>query len=78
MASKPLLQARVTTSTEHAEASLDTLTHLARRLLGDDVTCRTQTRHADRAGYVRVYLTVTREEERLCHESQGSARTADT
>lgn len=78
MAATPLLRARVTISAEHAKPSLDALTQLARQLLGDNVTCRTQTRRADRVGYVQVYLTVTREEERLCRESRGSVQTAGT
>lgn len=64
MANTPLLQARITTTPDHAQALITELTRHARTLLGDDVNYRTQTRHADRIGYVRVYLTATRREDR--------------
>jgi hypothetical protein len=64
MATTPILQARITTTDTHAQALIAELTRHARQLLGDDVTYRTQTRHADRIGYVRVYLTATRKEDR--------------
>lgn len=65
MATTPLLQARIITTTDHAQALADHLTRHARNLFGDNATYRTQTRHADRIGYVRVYLTVTGKEGRL-------------
>ncbi|MFC0528210.1 hypothetical protein [Phytohabitans kaempferiae] len=58
----PLLQARIITTPDHAQALIAELTRHARQLLGDNTTYRTQTRHADRTGYVRVYLTATRKE----------------
>jgi hypothetical protein len=65
MATRPILQARVITTSEHAQVLIAELSRYARQLFGEEVTYRTQTRHADRIGYVRVYLTATREEERL-------------
>jgi hypothetical protein len=62
--STPILQARVVAEPSHAQVLIAELTDRARQLLGPDVTYRAQTRTARRTGYVRVYLTATRKEER--------------
>jgi hypothetical protein len=58
----PVLQVRVIARDEHAQALIADLAARAHALLGDGITCRTQTRSARRTGYVRVYLTATRKE----------------
>ncbi len=61
----PVLQVRVIASDDNAAALVAEMERHARSVFGDDVTYRTQTRQARRVGYSRVYLTATREEERL-------------
>lgn len=62
---RTILQARIVTTDNDAQTLIAELERYARTLLGDDVIYRTQTRHGDRAGYSRVYLTATRNEDRL-------------
>ena len=58
----PIAQIRVIAATHHAPALITDLAERARALIGPRATYRTQTRPAQRIGYVRVYLTVTRKE----------------
>jgi hypothetical protein len=60
--SAPIAQVRVIAATHHAQALIAELTERARALIGPQATYRTQTRPAQRIGYVRAYLTVTRKE----------------
>ncbi|MFY1675057.1 hypothetical protein ACN27G_34825 [Plantactinospora sp. WMMB334] len=60
--STPILQVRVIADPDHAQVLTTELAQRARQLLGPDVEYRTQTRSARRTGYVRVYLTATRQE----------------
>ena len=62
---RTILQVRIVTTDNHAQVLVTELEQHARTLFGDTATYRTQTRHGDRAGYSRVYLTATREEEPL-------------
>lgn len=61
----PVFQVRVIAEPGHARTLMHHLTAGAKQLLGPDHEYRTQTRIARRSGYVRVYLTATRKEERL-------------
>ncbi|MEH1124451.1 hypothetical protein [Micromonospora sp. CPCC 206061] len=55
---RTILQARIIPTPDHAQVLIAELTRHAQQLLGDTATYRTQTRHADRVGYVSAYLTV--------------------
>jgi hypothetical protein len=74
----PILQARVIAEPSHARILIAELADRARQLLGPDITYRAQTRTARRTGFVSVYLTATRKEERLCHETRDNARSVAT
>jgi hypothetical protein len=58
----PLCQVRVIAPADQATTLAGQLAEHARRLFGDQITCRTTIRYARRTGYVRVYLTITRKE----------------
>jgi hypothetical protein len=59
----PLCQVRVIAPTDQATTLAGHLAEHARRLFGDHITCHTMIRYARRAGYLRVYLTVTGRED---------------
>lgn len=59
----PIAHIRVIAPTHHAEALIADITGCAKTFLGTHHTYRVHTRPARRAGYTRVYLTVTERKE---------------
>ena len=59
---RPLLAVRLIGRSDVAAAEKAYLIHHFNEVFGAEATCRVSTRAADRAGEIRVYLTVTRKE----------------
>lgn len=59
----PILQVRVIGPVAYAQAVLDDRAEFVRSMLGSAYRYRIQTRSARKAGQIRVYLTITPQEE---------------